>query len=649
LAENLGGYAVTYARLGFEVFPADPVTKSPRVSQYSATTDVEQVRAWWAKEPDSLIAHRVNAETIILDVDPRHNGHETWKLLEKRFDLPEPSRVHFSGRLDGGCHVWYEAPDSDRLTVKELDAWAKENGVGCDVKGRWTSGVDLIQHNHRYTILPPSPHAKTGAPYYWGEGRSHTAPLSPTPGPLVPFVTAKPVEPSTDFHTVDADSIADWYSQNHGFAEQLEPAGWSCVSGSGDDDGSEWRHPEATSAVSATVTNGCLFVYSTSTVFEPTEPGNPVGYTPFRVYATLHHGGDMSRAAAEARKMRPATSTPADARKPGDGHTTANPSMFVDWPTFWVAEREEDEWLYDDVLSRGRGHAIYARGGTGKSLFVLWVALQVALRGDVDVIYLDYEMTEGDLFERLSDMGCGPDTDLSALHYALLPMVAPLDTEAGRADLLELVGRMERPHVLVVIDTNSRATQGPENDNDTTRDFYRHTGMALKAAGCTWVRIDHSGKDKEKGQRGGSAKSDDVDIVWRLEAAEGRTVVLKREKARMGWVKEAVSFEQMDEPLRYKGAPTTYTAEAIRIARELDRLEIPTEWSLSKAAGAARREGVTGSQKYFAEAVRLRRDPSRWPPKTDRYEPLRPGVSRHVSVICPDDVPPDVSDDEDGL
>ena len=44
---------------------------------------------------------------------------------------------------------------------------------------------------------------------------------------------------------------------------------------------------------------------------------------------------------------------------------------FVDWGDFWGKDRTAPEWLYEDVLARGRGHAIYAKHGTGKSLFAL--------------------------------------------------------------------------------------------------------------------------------------------------------------------------------------------------------------------------------------------------------------------------------------
>ena len=45
--------------------------------------------------------------------------------------------------------------------------------------------------------------------------------------------------------------------------------------------------PTHTSACSATIKNGCLFVYTPNTPFDVTEPGDPHGYTKFRAYAVL--------------------------------------------------------------------------------------------------------------------------------------------------------------------------------------------------------------------------------------------------------------------------------------------------------------------------------------------------------------------------
>jgi hypothetical protein len=96
-------------------------------------------------------------------------------------------------------------------------------------------------------------------------------------------------------------SIADDYCSSVSWADILQPHGWRFLDADPDADGSRWLHPAATSSCSATVRNGCLFVYSPNTPFEVTESSQPKGYTKFRAYAVLEHGGDM-KAAARALK-----------------------------------------------------------------------------------------------------------------------------------------------------------------------------------------------------------------------------------------------------------------------------------------------------------------------------------------------------------
>ena len=94
-------------------------------------------------------------------------------------------------------------------------------------------------------------------------------------------------------------SVADEYTANTSWADILEPHGWTQADHRQDPDaaGARWLHPTATSACSATISNGCLFVYSPNTPFDVTEGGSPKGYTKFRAYAVLEHGGDMKAAA----------------------------------------------------------------------------------------------------------------------------------------------------------------------------------------------------------------------------------------------------------------------------------------------------------------------------------------------------------------
>ena len=130
----------------------------------------------------------------------------------------------------------------------------------------------------------------------------------------------------------------------------------------------------------------------------------------------------------------------------------------------------------------------------------------------IEVLYLDYEMTIRDVVERLEDMGYDDPDALGRLHYASLPSLDPLDSETGGRAIVDMAQHLKVK--LVVVDTFSRAVRGEENEADTVRNWYRWTGQLLKAAGIAFLRIDHAGKDAKLGQRGTSAKNDDVDVVW---------------------------------------------------------------------------------------------------------------------------------------
>jgi hypothetical protein len=161
-------------------------------------------------------------------------------------------------------------------------------------------GLDLKGHDG-YVVLPPSRHPATGQPYRWGKPLLEPAAM---PGWLRRLVLQE--TPSrAPVHRVDTprlppgSSVADAYGAGVSWRQVLEPHGWTCADQDGDRDGARWRHAEATHATSATIRHGMLFVYSTGTPFEITEPGSPHGYSKFRAYAVLEHGGDL-RAAARA-------------------------------------------------------------------------------------------------------------------------------------------------------------------------------------------------------------------------------------------------------------------------------------------------------------------------------------------------------------
>ena len=305
---TLGEWALHYARHGFNVFPlaADKVPLTDN-GMHDATTDPATIAGWWAQHPHALIGHRVDPNVVILDIDPRHGGLDTWQALVASYGEPPTTRQHHSGRNDGGFHIWWIKPDH-KLSIRTLNEWARDNNVGHEVGAkhkRWVSGIDIISHAHRYTILPPSPHPATNEPYWWAS-KSKPAPM---PNWLAHHLTEQaPAQPATTTPALrrvhDENSIADWFTAHHTWGDILYPAGWYIVDGDGDSDGSKWRHPNASARHSATIRHGVLFVYTDNTEFEPTEPENPKGYTRFRAWATLEHRGNMSEAARSARERR---------------------------------------------------------------------------------------------------------------------------------------------------------------------------------------------------------------------------------------------------------------------------------------------------------------------------------------------------------
>ena len=206
-------------------------------------------------------------------------------------------------------------------------------------------------------------------------------------------------------------------------------------------------------------------------------------------------------------------------------------------------EIEDQRFLVDPLLPEGRLVSLYAAGKTGKSLLTLEIAAKLALgepfleepvRDPKHVLYLDFEMTRFDLQSRMVDFGLDRNerTLNEYFHYYLLPSLHPLDTAEGGAQILALVDHHEPE--LVIIDTLARVTDGGENDADTYKSMYRHTFQPLKDRGVTVLRIDHAGKNDAKGQRGSSAKNDDVDVVWLLQRdSDTQSLYLRLERTRI--------------------------------------------------------------------------------------------------------------------
>jgi KaiC/GvpD/RAD55 family RecA-like ATPase len=297
----------------------------------------------------------------------------------------------------------------------------------------------------------------------------------------------------------------------------------------------------------------------------------------------------------------------------------------IDWGEFWAEDHGTEDWLLDPVLPRGRSIALYSPAKTGKSLLALDLAVRLATGQRVldrpagnpeHVIYLDMEMSPDDLHERLEDMGYGPEWDLSHLHYYSLPSLPPLDSPSGGMTLLALAQR--HAAALTVIDTTSRVIAGEENSADTIRAFYMFTGLPLRAEGITVLRLDHAGKSLEQGQRGSSAKNDDVDLVWQMTATDDG-VKLRATHRRQAWIPETVDLIRLEEPLRHERAAQAWPSGTADLAAELDALGVPLTAPIRKCAEALRIAGKPARTAAITAAQRWRKNSGNAPGNTGSY------------------------------
>ncbi len=291
----------------------------------------------------------------------------------------------------------------------------------------------------------------------------------------------------------------------------------------------------------------------------------------------------------------------------------------IDWRALWEDD-EREEWIHEPLLPVGRSVSIYSAPKVGKSLLILEMAVAIS-RGEIflgyqptrrwHVLYVDFENDpRGDVRTRLQAMGYKPD-DLDQLDYLSFPTMAGLDSERGALELLEAVKAYSSE--VVIIDTVSRAVDGEENSNDTWLAMYRHTGLALKRAGVAVIRLDHPGKDESKGARGGSAKSGDVDAIWKLSRVTDSTFRLECTESRMAITTKSLLLTRHAVPRLHHGVNaisgvTDHQAKVAAIVQLLDSNGIPFDATREAIRSFVGSRGIKASGKVIQAVVKARKD-----------------------------------------
>ena len=158
--------ALLYAGLGWRVFPLHSMrdgvcscgdasctspAKHPRTKRgcKDAVADEPQIRSWWTRWPDANVAIATGRDSglVVIDVDPRHGGDDSWEVLKHELGIPTTWEVRTGG---GGVHAYFRYPE-----LRAISSGAGKLGPGIDHRG-----------NGGYVVAPPSNHASGGI-YFW--------------------------------------------------------------------------------------------------------------------------------------------------------------------------------------------------------------------------------------------------------------------------------------------------------------------------------------------------------------------------------------------------------------------------------------------------------------------------------------------------
>lgn len=601
--------ALDAARRGWRLIRLQPAAKIPAGKWRGLeTSDPGTVAAWWGRGDDPNYGVVADASGLVILDEDEPGALEAWQAAHG-VTLP----ATFTVATGKGRHLYFRAGGHEYGNGSPFHA----EGYQVDVRGAG------------YVVGPGSVHGDTGAMYTVTDART-PAPVPPVLRDYLTGAHSVPVERTEPAHPAPAPAGIDPW-----LAAAVRGALADLAACQGTPPGAEPRWDRTTYAVArrlVELANGSGGAYPLDQAradYMATAPTD-AGFGPTQ---HAHKWDDAVRVGGVAeRPERPAPSlaeefgitasvpalpsaapdVPPSAPGPVDDRFAP-----LDWGDVLNGPPPAEEWVLWPLAERGQSVSLYSAPKVGKSLVMLDLVARACCGRPVlgrrpapplRVLYLDAENTRKDLRKRLHDMGADADA-LDNLVYLSFPPLSPLDTMRGAAELLDLVDR-HRPD-LVVIDTVSRFIDGPENDADTWLNVYRLALAPLKARQVAVIRLDHAGKDAERGERGSSAKNGDVDVSWQLTHDEGRqTRTLTRKLTRTGNGPERLVLNILTDPVRHEPAsPLDSSADPVsHLVRKLDELGADPGIGFKLAGPLLRDNGHGGFRNdLLREALRIRK------------------------------------------
>jgi P4 family phage/plasmid primase-like protien len=218
---RLASGAQWYANKGWQVLPVHGIDrngmctcgkthKDPKENakhpasengQKDATTNIETVNSWWTQNKDYNIGiYAKDSGFFVIDIDPRHNGHESLIKLEERAlgNLPKTVEAitgEYSTKTGPmrGRHLIYRCNPNEKF-------------IG-NFKAQGLDGID-IKHNG-YILVAPSRHS-TGHCYEWKPGHAPwEIEIAEAPEELLDVIRSRTLKKSGKFGGSNYET-SDW-------------------------------------------------------------------------------------------------------------------------------------------------------------------------------------------------------------------------------------------------------------------------------------------------------------------------------------------------------------------------------------------------------------------------------------------------------
>jgi hypothetical protein len=610
---------IELASLGWKVFPchsvdddglctcgdphkedANRIGKHPRITDWplESTADHSQIRKWL--EMYSQVNWAIVCRTsgmVVFDVDPRNGGTAGLVALKEALGKSwTPTFTVATGVYDTnenserGLHLYYKAPAKSEFSANLGDAFpgidVKYNGYVMAPGSRHKSGV-------RYEVVEPLDVANIPQELSSRVPKRRAKVVSNNPVGAAPAESASPYGAAA----LEDESRKVQYASEGTRNTQLFKSGI---------------------AVGQLIAGGELPLGS---VDQLVESAKNAGLGKSEIEQTLLRvDGAIARGVAEPR-VAPSKSYESVFERTAEIEGEELVELLsragrVDWVEAFKTDWEQ-EWFIPGFVAAQRGHSLYSDAGTGKSAIIRQACAELATQRVVlgtkafsrplVVLYFDHENSVlGDVVPHLRPLGFQPE-ELGNLVFLSFPNIAELDTKQGGIELEHLLDHYNPE--LVILDTVSRTISQDENLNKTWLDFYRFAGAKLKAREIAYIRLDHTGKNQARGQRGGSAKKGDLDLVWHLSKGSKDRLVLKCEKNRLPIDAVHLGVNRHENPFSHNLSVTSGSPDWSALIRKVERWNQMLDFIRGHIEGP---DGLVGSNALWEKHKQFFQD-SKWP------------------------------------